>query len=62
MAAYFAHTTGSESILEPLQLNDDVDILNWPDKFFGDSMGDIFEKSKAAARRRQQAPNVGASE
>jgi predicted ATPase len=55
VAAYFAHTTGSESKLEPLQLNEDGDILNWPDNFFGDSMGDLFEKSKAAARRHQQA-------
>lgn len=55
VAAYFAHTTGNESKLEPLQLNTDGDILNWPDKFFGDSMGDLFEKSKAVARRRQEA-------
>ena len=55
VAAYFAHTTGGESKLELLQINADGDILNWPDKFFGDSMGDLFAKSKAAARRRQQA-------
>ncbi len=58
VAAYFAHTTGGESKLEPLQLNADGDILNWPDKFFGDSMGDLFAKSKAAARRRQQARQI----
>ena len=58
VAAYFAHTTGGESKLEPLQFNDDGDILNWPDKFFGDSMGDLFAKSKAAARRRQQTPQI----
>ncbi len=55
VAAYFAHTTGSESKLEELEFNTDGDILNWPPNFFGDSMGDLFEKSKAAARRRQQA-------
>jgi predicted ATPase len=55
VAAYFAHTTGSESNLDALQFNADGDILNWPDNFFGNSMGDLFEKSKAAARRRRQA-------
>ncbi len=55
VAAYFVHTTGSESKLELLQLNKDGAILNWPNKFFGDSMGDLFEMSKAAARHRQRA-------
>ncbi len=58
VAAYFAHTTGNESKLETLQLNEDGNIVNWPDKFFGDSMGDLFAMSKAAARRRQQAPQT----
>ena len=55
VAAYFAHTTGSESKLEQLELNEDGAILNWPDNFFGDSMGDLFEMSKSAARNRQRA-------
>ena len=59
VAAYFAHTTGSESKLEELEFNTDGDILNWPPNFFGDSMGDLFEKSKAAARRRQRAARCG---
>ncbi len=54
VAAYFAHTTGSESELTPLQIDMFGNILNWPDKFFGDNMGDLFEMSKAAAQRRQQ--------
>ena len=62
VAAYFAHTTGNESKLETLQFNEDGDILNWPDKFFGDSMGDLFEKSKAAARRRKQPLRAEAQE
>lgn len=61
VAAYFATTTGSESKLEALELDEFGNILNWPDRFFGDSMGDLFEMSKAAARRRQQAvlPEAG---
>lgn len=63
VAAYFAYTIGSESMLEPLRLNEDGDITNWPDKFFGDSMGDLYEKSMAVARRRQKPePTTGASE
>ena len=55
VAAYFAHTTGAESKLETLELDLFGNIQNWPDKFFGDSMGDLFEMSKAVAQRRQQA-------
>lgn len=58
VAAYFAHTTGSESKLEPLEFDVFGNILNWPDNFFGDSMGDLFEMSKATARRRQEAEPV----
>jgi predicted ATPase len=54
VAAYFAHTTGNESILETLDLDLFGNIQNWPDKFFGDSMGDLFEMSKAVALRRQK--------
>jgi predicted ATPase len=54
VAAYYAHTTGSESTLERLQVDNFGNILNWPDKFFGDSMGDLFEMSKAAARRQRE--------
>ena len=54
VAAYFAHMPGNESKLEPLKFDEFGNILNWPDKFFGDSMEDLFEMSKAAARRRQK--------
>jgi predicted ATPase len=59
VAAYFAHTTGSESKLESLDVDMFGNIRNWPDKFFGDSMGDLFEMSKAAARRQQEGQAEG---
>lgn len=59
VAAYFANTTGSESRLEALELDVFGNIINWPDKFFGDSMGDLLEMSKAVARRRQAPPGSG---
>lgn len=55
VAAYFAHTTGTESKLQMLDVDEYGNIKNWPDKFFGDSMGDLFEMSKAAAKRRKCA-------
>lgn len=58
VGAYFAAATGNESKLEALQLDEDGYISNWPDRFFGDSMGDLFEQSNAAARRRQQAQPI----
>jgi predicted ATPase len=59
VAAYFASTTGSETELEPLQLDECGNILNWPDGFFGDSMGDLLALSKATARRRQRTGTDG---
>ncbi|MEI8374401.1 MAG: DUF3696 domain-containing protein [Planctomycetota bacterium] len=53
VAAYFAHSTGSESKLETLQLDEYGNIVNWPEDFFGNSMQDLFEMSKAEARRQQ---------
>ena len=53
VAAYFAHSTGSESTLEALRLDEYGNIANWPEDFFGNSMYDLFEMSKAAARRQQ---------
>lgn len=61
VAAYFAQTSGTESTLIPLKIDMFGNVLNWPEKFFGDSMGDLFEMSKAAARRRQeQTPSATA--
>ena len=53
VAAYFAHTTGTESRLEPLQIDLLGNILNWPENFFGDRMGDLVAMTTAAARREQ---------
>ncbi len=55
VSAYFAQTTGSGPKLEPLRIDEYGTILNWPDAFFGDGMTDLFEMTKAAARRRQEA-------
>jgi predicted ATPase len=53
VAAYFAHTTSTDSKLEPLQIDLLGNIINWPENFFGDSMGDLMAMSRAAAERQQ---------
>jgi hypothetical protein len=52
VACYYAQTTGTESVLEPLQVDMFGNIQNWPPNFFGDSMGDLMEMQRAAAERR----------
>ena len=58
VAAYFAHTTGAESRLEPLQIDLLGNILNWPENFFGDSMGDLMAMTRAGAERQQTQPTT----
>ena len=57
VAAYFAHTDGAVSSLEPLQIDLFGNIINWPENFFGDSMGDLTAMTRAAAERQQAMPN-----
>jgi predicted ATPase len=56
VAAYVAHTIGTEAKLGPLQIDPSGNILNWPEDFFGDSMGDLFAMTRAAAERQQAQP------
>ena len=53
VAAYFAHATGTDSKLEPLQIDLLGNITNWPENFFGDSMGDLVAMTRAAAERQE---------
>lgn len=54
VAAYFVYPTGSDSKREALMIDRFGNITNWPDKFFGDNIGDLFEMAKAGARRKQK--------
>ena len=51
--------------LEPLQIDIYGNIINWPENFFGDEMGDITAHAKAAMLKKighpesQQEPNNG---
>jgi predicted ATPase len=52
VAMYFAKANHGRAILDELKVNDYGDIINWPENFFGDEMGDIVARTEAAATRR----------
>ncbi|MGN6269676.1 MAG: DUF3696 domain-containing protein [Sphingomonas sp.] len=53
VAVYFADNKGGASQLETLRLNENGMIQNWPKDFFGDQMGEVVAREKAALRRRK---------
>jgi len=55
VAIYFARPGREGAELEKLEVNMFGDIVNWPDNFFGDEMGDIVARTEAAAKRRAKA-------
>ena len=52
IAAYFANTNIKPARLDSLIMDNYGNILNWPDDFFGDEMGDITAQSLAAIQKR----------
>lgn len=54
VSAYFANTSKPPATLESLTIDIFGNILNWPDNFFGDEMGDITGQAKAAIKKRMQ--------
>lgn len=52
VSIYFANVSKKPAKLEPLQIDNFGNIINWPENFFGDEMGDILEQSKAAMKKR----------
>ncbi len=51
-ALYFVSETGGKSEIEPLQMNPYGSIVNWPDNFFGNEMGDLVAMTEAEMERR----------
>lgn len=54
VSAYFANVAKTPAVLESLQIDMFGNVLNWPENFFGDEIGDITEQAKAAMKRRMQ--------
>ncbi len=52
ISAHFADIVKTPAKLEPLQIDIFGNILNWPENFFGDEMGDITKQAKAAMKKR----------
>ncbi|MGE8043453.1 DUF3696 domain-containing protein [Pseudomonas monteilii] len=48
IAVYFAKNNEGGAELEELKLDESGEILNWPENFFGDEMGDIVARTLAA--------------
>ncbi len=55
VAVYFVSRADPHARLEPLVLNDDGEVENWPDNFFGDDMADVAARVRAAMERRRKA-------
>ncbi len=52
IAVYFVQHGKNGARIEPLRLNRDGDIENWPENFFGDELGEIAARTRAAMERR----------
>ncbi|NIY98553.1 MAG: DUF3696 domain-containing protein [Oceanospirillaceae bacterium] len=52
VAVYFVKNKTGAAALEALELDEDGEILNWPENFFGDEMEDIAARTLAAINRR----------
>jgi predicted ATPase len=55
VALYFCSMAEKESTIEPLDIDQDGNIRNWPADFFGDEMGDIAARTRAAMNRKRLA-------
>ena len=53
-ALYFCSPGPEGSRIEELKLDEDGNITNWPENFFGDEMGDLVAMTEAAMRRKMK--------
>lgn len=59
LAMYFVERDGPGARLRELVPNDFGAITNWPDRFFGDAIGETREQAKARAARELAAAKTG---
>lgn len=59
VSAYFASIAKRPATLKPLEIDIFGNILNWPENFFGDELGDFTERAKAVMKKRLQQADVG---
>ena len=53
-ALYFVERDGQAAKLRELKLDDLGRVANWPDKFFGDSLGETREQTALAIQRAKE--------
>ena len=51
---YFCKKGGDSAVLEELRIDDEGEIGNWPDSFFGDEMGELSARTLAAMEHREK--------
>ncbi|HCZ14951.1 MAG TPA: hypothetical protein DHV85_10205, partial [Candidatus Accumulibacter sp.] len=54
---YFVERTTSDAVLKTLEVDEFGSIRNWPEQFFGDSVGEAREQALARGRRMRAATN-----
>lgn len=54
-AMYFVERSGNSAILKTLTANEYGAITNWPDKFFGDAIGEAREQARARVERQVES-------
>lgn len=54
VALYFCDLPAGASVLTPLEVNVFGEIVNWPDGFFGDPLGESMAQAEAALRRQAE--------
>jgi hypothetical protein len=54
-AMYFVERSGNSATLKALTANEYGAITNWPDKFFGDSIGEAREQARARVERQVES-------
>jgi hypothetical protein len=52
---YFVEKSGKSATLKALTANDYGAITNWPDKFFGDAIGEAREQARARVERQVES-------
>ncbi|WP_437296347.1 DUF3696 domain-containing protein [Sorangium sp. So ce426] len=58
-AMYFARCDGGDSVLEPLEVNGYGRVANWPDKFFGDTVGEVERQMELMLDRMEKDEQRG---
>lgn len=58
-ALYFVASQNGASVTNPLQLDSYGNIVNWPNQFFGDELGELAAMTEAAMRRQASMAGNG---